>query len=519
MLPEVRGISVSSYQVITENIAVHATKQEVERLLRHWQDLFSKHGRIPTYAEFNMNAFPDCQGHVKVLLPVGDDYFYMYYGRDLARDTGCDMTGRRLSDLSDSVGFKYKAVYDECLRNNKPGLTVHAAEYKITVHSWERLVLPLAGITDNERILLVYNAPRETKHDILDAILQASTNGILAITPVFETDNRICDGVIIASNKAVETIVGVASDDLMNARLLETFPGLIENGVWDRYRAVFETGVADQFEVSFAVDETETIFQVGVSAFTGGLTVTFADIGELVRANQSLERQRAEMLRANEELEKQARELSTLARELESSRSTLHQEVKRREELEEELRQIANTDELTGVPNRRSFTELSNQELKRAARFGGPVSVVVLDVDRFKSFNDTYGHAIGDHVLRIVGRRIAECLRVNLDIYGRIGGEEFAILLPETERDGAYQAAERIRQKIEESLIGVDGALLRVTASFGVATWAGFGESLQGVLNRADAALYSAKRLGRNRVEVDLPLPNMDDEIIVVERT
>lgn len=509
---------MSSYQVITENIAVHATKQEVELLLLHWQDLFSKHGRTPTYAEFNLNAFPNCQDHAKVLVPAGDDYFYMYYGRGLARDTGCDMTGRNLSDLAGSAGEKLKTVYDECRRNDQPVLTVHAAEYKITVHSWERLVLPLAGSTGDDRILLIYNAPRETKCDILETILQASTNGILALTPVFETDNRICDGVIIASNKAVETIVGVGADDLLNARLLETFPGLLENGVWERYRAVFETGVPDQFEVSYTLDEIETIFQVGVSAFAGGLTVTFADIGELVRANQSLERQRTEMMCANAELETQAQELSVLARELEASRSTLHQEMKRREELEEELRQIANTDELTGVPNRRSFTDLSSQELKRATRFGGAVSVVVLDVDRFKSFNDTYGHAIGDHVLRIVGRRIGECLRTNIDVYGRIGGEEFAVLLPETERDGAYQAAERIRQKIEESLIGVDGDLLRVTASFGVATWAGFGESLQGVLNRADAALYSAKRLGRNRVEVDLPMPNMDDEIMAIER-
>lgn len=510
---------MSSFQVITENIAAHATKQEVERLLRHWQDLFSKHARIPTYAEFNLNAFPDCRDHVKVLLPVDDDYFYMFCGAGIARDAGIDMTGKRVSDFADPVGARFKVFCDECLCKDQPGFTVLTVEHKIAHSSWEHLVLPLAGITDVDRILLVYNAPRENKYDILDAILQASTNGILAIAPVFESEKQICDGVIIASNKAAEAIVGVASENLVNTRLLKTFPGLIENGVWDRYRAVFETGIPDQFEVSYTRDDTETIFQVGVSTFSGGLTVTFADIGELVRANQSLERQQAEMMFANAELEKQAQELSTLARELEASRSTLHQEMKRREELEEELRQIANTDELTGVPNRRSFTDLSKQELKRATRFGGAVSVVVLDVDRFKSFNDTYGHAIGDHVLRIVGRRISECLRMNLDVYGRIGGEEFAILLPETERDGAYQAAERIRQKIEESLIGVDGDLLRVTASFGVATWAGFGESLQGVLNRADAALYSAKRLGRNRVEVDLPIPNMDDEIIVIERT
>lgn len=515
---DVRGNSVSSFQVFTENIAAHATKQEVERLLRHWEILFSTHGRIPTYAEFNLNAFPDCLDHVMVVLPTGDDYFYMVYGAGVTRDAGFDMTGKRESEFTKPVGAKFKACYDDCVRSDRPEFVVHTAEYKITAHSWERLILPLRGATDNDRILVVYNTPRDSKHDILDAILQASTNGILAITPVFEAKKVICDGVIIAANKATESIVGIASEDLLNTRLLETFPGLRENGVWDRYRAVFETGQSDQFEVSYTLDDIETIFQVGVAAFNGGLTVTFADVGELVRANQSLERQRVDMKHSNEELEKQTQALATLAEQLEASRSTLHQEMKRREELEEELRQIANTDELTGIPNRRSFTELSNQELKRATRFGGVVSAIVLDVDRFKSFNDTYGHAIGDHVLRIVGRRISECLRIGVDIYGRIGGEEFAILLPETDRDGAYHAAERIREKIEESLIGVNGDLLRVTASFGVATWAGFGESLQGVLHRADAALYSAKRLGRNRVEVDLPMQDMDDEIIAIER-
>ena len=509
---------MSGFQVITENIAAHATKHEVERLLCHWETLHARLGRIPTYAEFNINAFQDCIGNIMVMLPVDDDYFYMNFGAAIARDAGFDMTGKRLTDFSKHLGVKFKECYDACIRTRRPALTLHTAAYKVSVHSWERLILLVSGAAEDDLMLIVYNSPRENKYDIIDAILQASTNGILAITPVFDDDGQICDGVVIAANKAVEAIVGVPVEKLADTRLLETFPGLLENGVWDRYLTVFETGESDQFEVAFDIDGEERVFQVGVAAFIGGVTVTFADVGALVRANQSLQQQRLQMLKSNQALEAQAKQLAALAAKLESSQTTLNEEMKLREKLEEELRLIANTDELTGIPNLRSFSACSKRELIRAARYQHVVSVIVFDVDRFKNFNDTYGHAVGDQVLRMVGRRIGECMRESIDVYGRIGGEEFAILLPETGSDGAYNAADRLRRNIEESYIGINGDLVRVTASFGVATWAGYDESLQGVLHRADAALYSAKRLGRNRVEVDHSMMSGDDDVIGVER-
>jgi diguanylate cyclase (GGDEF)-like protein len=279
-----------------------------------------------------------------------------------------------------------------------------------------------------------------------------------------------------------------------------------------------ETGRPDQFELTFEVDGCEKIFQVGIAPFAGGVTVTFADVAALVRANQSLEQQRHEMQSANEALEDQTRQLIALAKELEASRSTLAAEARRREELEEELRRIANTDDLTSIANRRAFTEGARQEIARAERFSHPLSVIVFDIDRFKSCNDTYGHAVGDYVLRTVARRVSEAMRSGIDIFGRIGGEEFAVLLPETDCDGAVEAAERLRGAVAELAIGVNGTPLRVTASFGVAAWSGFGESLQGMLHRADAALYSAKRLGRNRVEADTPIVGLHDEIIAVDR-
>lgn len=509
---------MNSFSTITGNLAAEATSPEIERLLSHWNALHSSLNRLPTYAEFNINDFPECVDNMMVLLPHGDDYFYMFYGAAIAKEVGFDMTGKCLSEFDEPVRVKLKSYYNRCIETEKPQFSIQGAEYTASPRTWERLMLPLAGFSKDELLLVTYNSPRQFKQDLLDAILQASTNGILAVTPVYGDDDRIFDGVVVAANKAIEAVVGLTSDDLLGVRLLETFPGLSDNGAWERYRTVFETGISDQFELCFDVSGMEAIFQVGVAAFSGGVTITFADVGDLVRANQSLEQQRADMMLANHALEAKTKELATLAEALEANRTTLHLEMKRREELEEELRTIANTDELTGIPNRRGFSDQAKQQLKRAERYNREVSVVVLDVDRFKTFNDTYGHAIGDHVLRIVGRRISECVREDIDVFGRVGGEEFALLLPETGRDGAYEVAERLRQKIEESFIGIKGDLVRVTASFGIASWTGFGESLQGVLHRADAALYSAKRLGRNRVEVDMPTMEFDDEIMAIER-
>ncbi|MEM8814096.1 MAG: GGDEF domain-containing protein [Pseudomonadota bacterium] len=509
---------MSGIQVFTRNLASHATLREVERLLRHWQALTNANDRLPTYAEFGLNDFDDCLGNIMVLTQTGDDYFYMHYGVNIARSAGFDMTGRLVSSFTKPIGRQFRTCYDDVVQSGQPMLTVHAAAFQISVHSWERLIMPLAGPREGETILVVYNAPRESKHDILDAILQASTNGILAIMPINDDDGEIVDGLIVSANKAAETITGQSVDGLVDHRLLETFPGLLENGVWDRYLSVFATGEADRFEVEYEIDGRVTTFQVGVAAFTGGITVSFTDIGELVRANRTLAEQREKVLCSNRALETQTRQLAAFAEELESSRCVLAGEVRRREELEDELRTMAHTDELTGLPNRRAFFTRAKQELRQAKKLGQVVSAIVFDIDRFKSINDTHGHGVGDEVLRQVSERLEFCVRRAIDVHGRIGGEEFAILMPGTDRHGAYLAAERLRAKFADAKFDASDLSLTVTASFGVATWIGLGESLKGLLHRADSALYSAKRFGRNRVEVEVPLTDEDDQILAVER-
>jgi two-component system, cell cycle response regulator len=161
-----------------------------------------------------------------------------------------------------------------------------------------------------------------------------------------------------------------------------------------------------------------------------------------------------------------------------------------------ELEELARTDVLTGLANRRHAQAALQSTVASARRHGRDVSVVLLDVDRFKSVNDALGHAAGDEVLRHVADVLAAELRTE-DLAARWGGEEFLILLPDVPADGAATTAERLRSAVaaEPSSPAVPG----VTASFGWATWNGV-ESVEALVARADDALYAAKDAGRNRV-------------------
>lgn len=167
--------------------------------------------------------------------------------------------------------------------------------------------------------------------------------------------------------------------------------------------------------------------------------------------------------------------------------------------LMDETHRLAITDDLTGLFNRRHFLELANREFDQATRYGQPLSSIFLDLDNYKQVNDSFGHAIGDQVLRTVAVRCRDQLR-KVDIVGRYGGEEFVAFLPETNLETTRRVAERLRQKVADELIDTIRGPLEVTISIGIATLDESCTDLDILLERADQAVYNAKGSGRNRV-------------------
>lgn len=165
------------------------------------------------------------------------------------------------------------------------------------------------------------------------------------------------------------------------------------------------------------------------------------------------------------------------------------------------LTHMAMTDPLTGVFNRRHFLEAAAIELVRLRRHHHPVSLIIMDIDHFKTVNDRYGHDIGDRVLVHTAEACSSLLRIN-DVFGRIGGEEFTALLPETQLEEAEQIAKRLCALLSETRIETSYGRLTYTASFGVTPIRESDQTCQQALKRADQALYHAKHNGRNQVAI-----------------
>ena len=175
--------------------------------------------------------------------------------------------------------------------------------------------------------------------------------------------------------------------------------------------------------------------------------------------------------------------------------------VKRLNEAQTHLRHMAVTDELTGLRNRRYIVERLEEEFQRSRRNGRPLGLIMLDIDHFKQINDAYGHIFGDVVLRVIASRIKSSLRKH-DLVGRVGGEEFLVVCPESSLEDTVVVAERIRNIINGEEIGDGVYQVRVALSAGVTMLAGGDDSADKVFFRADTALYKAKEEGRNKVVI-----------------
>jgi len=356
-----------------------------------------------------------------------------------------------------------------------------------TVMGWVKhpLVLLLVVITVGGFLLYYWYMRRVLEHldptkaipDRVRKALDTLTEGVI----VLDTNGRV-----VLANQAFRELHGEDKVGL-SARRASDIPWLknalgeervAEEHPWAVAMRDGETVTGDMLEIPH-IDDGPRKAKLAASPITDGrgavrgCLVSFTDVTELDRKNS---------------------ELQGALSELESSRHKI-------EAQNEELKGLANIDPLTGCLNRRAFFEQSDAVLKKARQDGSPVCCLMTDIDKFKSFNDQYGHAVGDQVLVQVARVLKAALRPT-DILCRYGGEEFCILLPGVDALRAAVVSERIRFRVEAQagpgIRSIPG--LRVTSSFGLSSMEFGAPTLKSLIDEADQALYAAKQAGRNKV-------------------
>ncbi len=468
-----------------ENIERHTANGAIHQLLRHW--LEDSSSGIPTDSAFIAKALGWCGANLMILDPTKDgDYTYRHYGESIAKASGFDLTGKRTSTLSSNVGRYFAACYDQVVTNRRPLYTIHKASHAPAVHSWERLILPLesaGGVT-----LAVYNRPLEYRQQLVEGILRATPSGILALEAKRDEAGTIVDFSLIVTNPAVEAYTGMTRQEIEQSTLLTVFPDMGASGTFDMCVRIVETGENESIEQPDWRHDEERYYLLGGSKVGDGMVLCATDVTEQRRAIERVEQQRAELSFINSQLEHQASELVALSESLDAARA--------------EMERLATTDTMTGIPNRRAFMEFADGAVTAATETGQPVAIILADIDRFKSVNDRFGHAVGDSVIKAFAASLAGIADANGGKAGRIGGEEFAVILPGFDCDRAAYAAEEMRREVDATEVWTDKQVLRFTASFGVVSEVPTERSLDDLLNLADEALYESKTGGRNQVSL-----------------
>lgn len=468
-------------EIHDSDIEKRAQAPAISHLLDEWRRLRSQCGGVP-FAPFDPRCLGDLAEDLIIAMPDGgDDFIYAYCGRRVAERTGGDMTGRRLSERFGAIGGMLRTSSQRARDEGRPIFTIHQRTSETRVQMWERLVLPCKD-TDGSDVLVVYCRIRDFRKDLLGALLDASLDAILAVRILRDARGRPVDGHVIAANRRAAQIAERPLEAFSDARLLNVLPNFAVNGVWQRCLEVASTREAVEYVTRYQHrSQGERWYEVAIAPLGDGFMITYSDITERRMIEEQAQRQQREHAEAN---------------------AALKAEIVRRQALEVELQRLATRDPLTGALNRRAITERLQKALLAAERYGHALTVATFDLDHFKAINDTFGHAAGDAVLKACAALAAHGLREDVDIFGRLGGEEFIAVLPQTDLAAAAGVAERLRRLVAECQVPAEGRTLRFSASFGLAAWDGR-ETMDRLLSRSDAALYRAKSAGRNVVCVD----------------
>ncbi len=324
----------------------------------------------------------------------------------------------------------------------------------------------------------------------LRAAVEGSTDAFIVLQGVRDSAGTILDFVYLDANHCWAKWTGHSRVNTIGKTLTEIWTEELAEPIIAKYRRSIATQQTLEEEAENVLPDTKpTWMHAQIVPFGDCVAVTIRDISERKWLHQRLEEQILRMREVNLQLETQQEQLAAANARLEM---------------------LAQTDGLTGLKNHRTFHERLAEEIQRAARYDVALSLLLIDVDCFKAYNDTYGHPAGDQVLKQVGQILQSNIRA-ADFAARYGGEEFVIILPHTGLAGACQMAENLRAALEQACWPERA----ITASFGVATWTPEAANATALVAQADEALYLSKRSGRNRVSHFLApgassLPNDD---------
>ncbi len=326
----------------------------------------------------------------------------------------------------------------------------------------------------------------DNPHSFRELAIARATTSIAVFRPIYKRHLKLESVSLLYANPSFCQLMDVASPCAYADEKDEAISFLTELNIRGFLQETLRENMRQSTSVKYRKQEQSLVLHLTAEPVDGLLVTTINDTTSLSHGHEMLEQ-------LNGLMEENVRAMETV-------RSALESEIKQRKQLEDKLRMIAGTDHLSGLANRRSFFEKATAEYRRSRRYNHSLSMVMLDLDHFKRVNDTYGHTAGDTVIVSVSQISQSLSREGVDCVGRLGGEEFAILLPETNLQGAKNFAERLRLMIENTPIYCDIKKLNITASLGVAALQEQDCDFATLLNRADAALYVAKETGRNMV-------------------
>ncbi len=467
-------------EIFDTGIDERAHAPVIRRLYARWQALRAEGPAVP-FSYFAPQTMGPAADDMIVFRPLPDgDMVFAHYGRALVERNGVDMTGLPHSHLKEPIGAFFRDCNARVAASGQPLFTLHRGKSAGPVHLWERLVLPCQDET-GETLLVVIALPRLYRDDLLASLLDASLDAIVAVRLIRDEQGRVTDGEFITANRLAAEWSGISVEAMLQTTILKLRPDLKDAGLWDAYVQAAELRSPLQLITPWTILGRQCWMEVACVPFGDGFTLTVTDVTEKKKALDREREAQGELARANE---------------------ALKEEIRRRQDLELELSRLATRDSLTGVLNRRAVTEGLQRTMATAERYGHPVSVLAMDLDHFKRINDEHGHAGGDAVLRHVTDLLTHGLREDVDLVGRLGGEEFVIVLPHVGLTDAVAVACRMRAVMAETGVMHDDRPIVFSGSFGVACWDGR-ETMDRLLSRADTALYRAKAAGRNAVAVD----------------